>query len=74
MEAKVVTASTAHWEIVVYWRWEYMGFWSMRFHDLRHTFATMAISNGVDVKMLSSISNQLLYLSTWFRMNTTIRL
>ena len=46
----------------------------MRFHDLRHTFATMAISNGVDVKMLSSISNQLLYLSTWFRMNTTIRL
>lgn len=46
----------------------------MRFHDLRHTFATMAISNSVDVKMLSSISNQLLYLSTWFRMNTTIRL
>ena len=40
MEAKVVTASAAHWEIVVYWRWEYMGFWSMRFHDLRHTFAT----------------------------------
>lgn len=22
----------------------------MRFHDLRHTFATMAISNGVDEK------------------------
>ena len=43
-------------------------------HAFRHTFATMAISNGVDVKMLSSISNQLLYLSTWFRMNTTIRL
>ena len=51
-----------------------MGFGSIRFHDLRHTFATMAISTGVDVKMLSSISNQLLYLSTWFRMNTTIRL
>ena len=27
----------------------------MRFHDLRHTFATMAISNGVDVKTLSTI-------------------
>ena len=27
----------------------------MRFHDFRHTFATMAISNGVDVKTLSTI-------------------
>ena len=27
----------------------------MRFHDLRHTFATMAISSGVDVKTLSSM-------------------
>ncbi len=27
----------------------------VRFHDLRHTFATMAISNGVDVKTLSSM-------------------
>ena len=26
----------------------------VRFHDLRHTFATMAISSGVDVKTLSS--------------------
>ena len=32
-----------------------MRFWYMRFHDLRHTFATMAISNGVDVKTLSTI-------------------
>ena len=28
---------------------------SIRFHDLRHTFATMAISSGVDVKTLSSM-------------------
>ena len=26
-----------------------------RFHDLRHTFATMAISSGVDVKTVSAI-------------------
>ena len=26
-----------------------------RFHDLRHTFATMALSSGVDVKTLSSM-------------------
>ena len=25
----------------------------IRFHDLRHTFATMALQNGVDVKTLS---------------------
>ena len=27
----------------------------IRFHDLRHTFATMALQNGVDVKTLSNI-------------------
>ena len=27
----------------------------IRFHDLRHTFATMALSSGVDVKTLSSM-------------------
>ena len=27
----------------------------MRFHDLRHTFATMALSSGVDVKPLFSM-------------------
>ena len=27
----------------------------IRFHDLRHTFATMALQNGVDVKTLSSM-------------------
>ena len=28
---------------------------SIRFHDLRHTFATHALANGVDAKTLSSI-------------------
>ena len=27
----------------------------VRFHDLRHTFATMALQNGVDVKTVSSV-------------------
>lgn len=27
----------------------------MRFHDLRHTFATMALENGMDIKTLSSV-------------------
>ena len=27
----------------------------VRFHDLRHTFATMALQNGVDVKTLSAM-------------------
>ena len=67
MEAKVVTASAAHWEIVVYWRWEYMGFWSMRFHDLRHTCATMAISNGVNVETFSSM---LCRYSAYFALDT----
>ena len=28
---------------------------SVRFHDLRHTFATMAIQNGVDVKTVANM-------------------
>ena len=31
------------------------GMEKMRFHDLRHTFATLALQNGVDIKTLSSI-------------------
>lgn len=27
----------------------------IRFHDLRHTFATLALQNGVDVKTLSGM-------------------
>ena len=34
---------------------ERAGLPKMRFHDLRHTFATMALQNGVDVKTVSSI-------------------
>lgn len=31
------------------------GLEELRFHDLRHTFATLALQNGVDVKTLSGI-------------------
>ena len=27
----------------------------LRFHDLRHTFATLALQNGVDVKTVSAM-------------------
>ena len=32
-----------------------MGLEYIRFHDLRHTFATIALQNGVDVKTVSSM-------------------
>ena len=32
-----------------------MGLEHIRFHDLWHTFATMALQNGVDVKTVSSM-------------------
>jgi len=32
-----------------------IGLKNIRFHDLRHTFATLAIENGVDIKTLSSM-------------------
>ena len=31
------------------------GLSELRFHDLRHTFATLALQNGVDVKTVSSM-------------------
>ena len=34
---------------------EEAGLPDIRFHDLRHTFATHALSNGVDAKTLSAI-------------------
>lgn len=33
---------------------EHMGIPEVRFHDLRHTYATIALQNGVDVKTVSS--------------------
>lgn len=34
---------------------ESAGLPSIRFHDLRHTFATMALGNGMDIKTLSAV-------------------
>lgn len=31
------------------------GLEQLRYHDLRHSFATLALQNGVDVKTLSSM-------------------
>ena len=31
-----------------------MGLPDVRFHDLRHTYATLALQNGVDVKTVSA--------------------
>ena len=39
----------------------------IRFHDLRHTFATMALQNGVDVKTVSNILN---HFSAGFTLDT----
>ena len=39
----------------------------IRFHDLHHTFATMALQNGVDVKTVSSMLG---HYSAGFTLNT----
>ena len=39
----------------------------VRFHDLRHTFATLAIQNGVDVK---TVSGMLGHYSAGFTLDT----
>ena len=41
----------------------------MRFHDLRHTFATMAISNGVDVNE-APLSSKLGYFRAGFALDS----
>ena len=40
---------------------------SIRFHDLRHTFATLALQNGVDIK---TVSGMLGYFSAGFTLDT----
>ena len=43
----------------------------VRFHDLRHTFATMALSSGVDVKTLSSVLG---HYSAGFTLDTSLHI
>ena len=50
-----------------------IGYWigralpEIRFHDLRHTFATLALQNGVDVK---TVSGMLGHFSAGFTLDT----
>lgn len=37
----------------------------VRFHDLRHTFATLALQNGVDIKTVSSMLGHFSAASRW---------
>ena len=39
----------------------------VRFHDLRHTFATLALQNGVDIK---TVSGMLEHFSAGFTLDT----
>ena len=39
----------------------------IRFHDLRHTFATLALQNGVDIK---TVSDMLGHFSAGFTLDT----
>lgn len=46
-------------------KWE--GLPKIRFHDMRHTFATVALQNGVDIK---TVSGMLGHYSTGFTLDT----
>ena len=47
-----------------------MGLPEVRFHDLRHTYATLALQNGVDVK---TVSNNLGHATVAFTMDKYVR-
>ena len=46
---------------------EHAGCKHVRFHDLRHTFATLALQNGVDIK---TVSGMLGHFSAGFTLDT----
>lgn len=39
----------------LHWVLKRAGLPEVRFHDLRHTFTTLALQNGVDIKMVSAV-------------------
>ena len=41
--------------IILFYILNKYGLRPIRFHDLRHTFATLALQNGVDIKTVSSM-------------------
>ena len=52
---------------MLHWVLERAGLPKVRFHDLRHTFATLALQNGVDVK---TVSGMLGHYSAGFTLDT----
>lgn len=44
---------------MLHWVLKRAGLPKVRFHDLQHTFATLALQNGVDIKMVSGMMGHL---------------
>ena len=52
---------------MLHWVLERAGLPPLRFHDLRHTFSTLALQNGVDIK---TVSGMLGHYSAGFTLDT----
>ena len=58
------TASVSH---ILHWIHKRAGLPGVHFHDLRHTFATLALQNDVDIK---TVSGMLGHFSAGFTLDT----